>query len=211
MTSAPVTVETWKDVAADHTGDEAARVVLARLQDASWLANLGRPSSRDRDVVRVDGWREAFRMHTEAIVRSEYQPDHGTKPSGTLNAPFWLLLRRLDLDETLHRKTADVANRALSELPDRHYAAAKAIGPSIPEEAWPDAAELEDAGAPLYAMSTIGDYIHEYIRLLCIEIYAGDVAEPRCTYFRDQLGWFLAGFLPCGWEGAWPDGRMRVF
>ena len=203
-------VQTWREIVADRTGDEGAAIAQARLLDGRWLPNLGSASSRDSEASRVSTWPEAFRMFAEGIS-DVHATGKGTSTSGTLNAPLWLLLRRLDLDETLHRKTADVANRALSELPDRHYAAAKAIGPSILEEAWPDAAELEDAGAPLYAMMTIGDYIHGYIRLLFIEIYAGDVAEPRCTYFRDQLGWFLAGFLPCGWEGAWPDGKLRVF
>lgn len=203
---------TWNEIANGRTGDEAAAVTLAHLHDAHWLASIGRPSARDGEVARVSSWTEAFRMFTEAIIRSEYRPNHGTKPSGTLNAPSWLLLARLDADDELHRKTVDAADHAIfGSLPDRHYAAAKAIGTTIPVDAWPDASILEDSGAPLYAIMTIGDYIHEYIRLLFIEIYAGDVAEPHCTYFRDQLGWFLAGFLPCGWEGEWPRGRMRVF
>jgi hypothetical protein len=58
----------------------------------------------------------------------------------------------------------------------------------------------------------LGDYFTSYVRFLFLEIYVGDVATPApCTYFRDQLGWFVDGFLPCGWAGEWPHGRMRVF
>ncbi len=206
----PVSVPDWSKIAAGRSGDEAASVALARLDDARWLANLGRPSNRDDKAVRVIGWREAFRMFTEG-TSDAHATGKGTSTTGTLNAPIWLLLRRLDANDDLHRKTVDAANHALDVLTDRHYEAAKAIAAQIPADAWPDASILEDSGAPLYAMMTVGDYIHEYIRLLFIEIHAGDVAEPRCTYFRDQLGWFLAGFLPCGWEGEWPHGRMRVF
>jgi hypothetical protein len=35
--------------------------------------------------------------------------------------------------------------------------------------------------------------------------------EAECTYFREQLPWFHAGRFPCGWDGDWPSGRMRVY
>jgi len=49
----------------------------------------------------------------------------------------------------------------------------------------------------------------EYVSMLLAEIIASPEAE--CTYFREQLTWFHAGHLPCGWDGDWPNGRMRVF
>jgi hypothetical protein len=49
----------------------------------------------------------------------------------------------------------------------------------------------------------------EYISMLLVEIIV--VPAGDCTYFREQLPWFCAGHFPCGWEGDWPDGRMRVF
>jgi hypothetical protein len=45
--------------------------------------------------------------------------------------------------------------------------------------------------------------------MLLVEIVASPEAE--CTYFREQLSWFHAGHLPCGWDGDWPSGRMRVY
>ena len=29
--------------------------------------------------------------------------------------------------------------------------------------------------------------------------------------FREQLAWFQVGRFPCGWDGDWPNGRMRVY
>lgn len=49
----------------------------------------------------------------------------------------------------------------------------------------------------------------EFVSMLLAEIIASPEAE--CTYFREQLPWFHAGHFPCGWEGDWPNGRMRVF
>jgi len=53
------------------------------------------------------------------------------------------------------------------------------------------------------------DYVYDFLNLLMMEIVFSDVSD--CTYFREQLTWFHAGHLPCGWEGAWPAGKMRVF
>lgn len=200
----PLMVQTWNEITDGHNGDEAANLALMRLHDAPWLANIGRPSSRDNDAMRVDGWPQALRMFTEGIADVHATGD-GTSTTGTLNAPIWLLLRRLDLDNKLNRRTADAANHALERLMltgyrgtiSRAVRAASAAGALTAD--------------PFETKIAVGDYAHEFIRLLFIEIYAGDVAEPRCSYFRDQLGWFLAGFFPCGWEGEWPHGRMRVF
>lgn len=51
--------------------------------------------------------------------------------------------------------------------------------------------------------------LYEFVSMLLAEIIASPDAE--CTYFREQLSWFHAGHLPCGWDGDWPTGRMRVF
>lgn len=51
--------------------------------------------------------------------------------------------------------------------------------------------------------------LYEFVSMLLAEIIASP--EANCTYFRDQLTWFHDGHFPCGWEGDWPNGRMRVF
>lgn len=53
------------------------------------------------------------------------------------------------------------------------------------------------------------EHLYEYVSMLLSEIIASP--EAGCTYFREQLEWFHAGRFPCGWEGEWPSGRMRVF
>jgi len=70
---------------------------------------------------------------------------------------------------------------------------------------------LETAGLSLLDEIGLGDYVTEFVRFLYLEVYVGDTLPKPCTYFRDQLPWFVAGFLPCGWSGEWPDGQMRVF
>lgn len=195
MTS-PIMVPSWNDIVDGRTADDAAEIALARLREAPWLANLGQASQRDDDVLRVKAWPEALRMFTEASADDE----HATGSSGILNAPFWLLLRRLDADERLNRQTADASNHALDALIGYYSAVGEGACAHLPPGE--DTFETEIA---------LGDYVHRYIQLLFIEIYAGDIAEPRCSYFRDKLGWFLAGLLPCGWEGKWPQGRLRVF
>jgi hypothetical protein len=53
------------------------------------------------------------------------------------------------------------------------------------------------------------EHLYEYVSMLLAEIIASP--DAGCTYFREQLTWFHAGHFPCGWEGDWPSGRMRVF
>jgi hypothetical protein len=51
--------------------------------------------------------------------------------------------------------------------------------------------------------------LYEFVSMLLAEILASPEAE--CTYFRQQLPWFHAGHFPCGWDGDWPSGRMRIY
>jgi hypothetical protein len=53
------------------------------------------------------------------------------------------------------------------------------------------------------------EHLWEYVSMLLAEIIASPEAE--CTYFREQLPWFHAGHFPCGWDGDWPNGHMRVY
>ena len=53
------------------------------------------------------------------------------------------------------------------------------------------------------------EHLYEFVSMLFVEILASP--EGNCTYFREQLTWFYSGHFPCGWDGDWPDGCMRVF
>ncbi len=176
-----IQVTTWAELSGGTSGHDAENVALARLREAEWFKHLGEPTTRDRDVDRVGGWSDALTM---------FSGGGNTRRTGTLTVPKLLLIERLDADDMLNRVTVDAANRALDAID---------ATPHIPASL-----AFEDS-------LSVSDYITEYIRLLSIEIYAGDVGASRCSYFRDQLPWFLAGLLPCGWNGEWPVGRMRVY
>lgn len=51
--------------------------------------------------------------------------------------------------------------------------------------------------------------LYEYVSMLLAEIIASP--DAAYTYFREQLPWFHAGHFPCGWDGDWPSGSMRVY
>jgi hypothetical protein len=219
----PTAVQTLNEIIAGRTGDEAGSVALSRLLAASWFANLGKQSDRDHEVERVTTWPDALRIFPadpdavdgrtllalDPAIGSHYASSKGVNTNGTLNAPFWLLLQRLDLSDELNRKTATAAKHALDAF------SWPAVKPALDRHhLWPGdsyARRFAEEDSFLDTSIAMSDYVIEFVRLLFIEIYAGDIAAPQCTYFRDQLGWFLAGFFPCGWEGEWPHGRMRVF
>lgn len=52
-------------------------------------------------------------------------------------------------------------------------------------------------------------HIGAFVDNLLVEVISQEFVES--THFRELLSWFEAGFFPCGWEGQWPDGRLRVF
>ena len=200
-------IERWAH--RDSDPDGAANHAASQLRVAPWFASVGAASDLDAAVVRVATWHDAFRMFRDGVSR-EFWPRTGTATTGTLNAPNVLLTERIDREAALFESVTRKADAAVAALPRRHYAAAKDVGALVPRDAWPQRAGFDESGPGISGMVTLGDYAHEYLKLLFREIYAGDLTEPRCTYFRDQLGWFCAGLLPCGWDGDWPDGRMRV-
>jgi hypothetical protein len=55
----------------------------------------------------------------------------------------------------------------------------------------------------------IDEYVYEYVSFLLAEIIGADVVGS--VYSRAMLAWFHAGRLPCGWCGACPRGRVRVY
>jgi hypothetical protein len=107
-----------------------------------------------------------------------------------LRAPKWRLAEVLDRDAELARRTAQAADSVLDSV---------RFSQRIPES------------LDLDASIAIGDYTAEFVRLFCIEWSAGELVEGGCLYFRRQFPWFAAGFLPCGWDGSWPLGRLKVF
>jgi len=64
-------------------------------------------------------------------------------------------------------------------------------------------------GRSMYQEGCFGDYMIDFAWWLAAEIIFDDRAGS--TYFRELLAWFHAGRFPCGWEGDWPIGKLRVF
>jgi hypothetical protein len=69
--------------------------------------------------------------------------------------------------------------------------------------------EVHELGLDLDHSLLLTDHMQDFANLVLIEITHADLTS--CTYFREQLQWYCAGHFPCGWEGEWPAGRMRVY
>lgn len=65
------------------------------------------------------------------------------------------------------------------------------------------------AAVPAFTRLALADHVASYCRLLVTELVVQEVTT--CTYFRDQLAWWRAGHFPCGWDGTWPAGALRVY
>jgi hypothetical protein len=89
------------------------------------------------------------------------------------------------------------------ELHDWWICGRKALSP-VEDVRFPEVPGLSHERAVL-----LTDYMFDYFNLLMMEIVYSDVSS--CVYFREQLQWFHAGHFPCGWEGEWPVGKMRVY
>lgn len=163
------------------TSADAATRAAQALRGARWFSSVLQATDLDRDVERVPSWEEA--------IASLDRPD---QTSGVLYAPAAHILAILDEEPSQRAATVgDTAARRVLSVIDVHPAIPATLGV-------PDAV-------------TVADAITGFVRFLFLEISAAQLAPDRpCTYFRDQLGWFLAGFLPCGWAGEWPQGRPRV-
>ncbi len=55
----------------------------------------------------------------------------------------------------------------------------------------------------------VDNYLFKYLTYLLAELVVDD--DSVTAYFRDLLPWFHAGHFPCGWEGDWPEGKLRVY
>ncbi len=194
-----VHVPTWMELVEQASGVDAATAARAHLVRVPWLRCVGRASDRDAGVVRVADWADAFRMFDAAVV-DLVDRTRGTSPTGTLNAALWPLLSLSDRFPELYEAPTTSAHRALDEM--RGYVSA--VGAAVAERMPPGVDSTDHELA-------LSDYVTDYVRFLHLEIFLGERLERPSTYFRYQLGWWVAGFLPCGWDGPWPNGAPRVY
>ena len=50
----------------------------------------------------------------------------------------------------------------------------------------------------------VGDFVSA-----CMEFEYSDIVPPQ--FYAETAKWYLDGHLPCGWEGAFPEGRLIVY
>ncbi len=155
------------------------------LSEAPWLEHVGDPwlerVGQPLDVDRV----VVVRSWDAALTIFDEDPRHNI--NGLLQAPCDRVdgvLSRLSERRTWWQHARNDVKRyiALSGIPD-----------FLPQE----------------RQHLLFEHLYEFVSMLLVEIIASP--EAGCTYFREQLPWFHAGHFPCGWDGEWPDGHMRVY
>jgi hypothetical protein len=157
---------------------------LRTLDKTRWLENVG--GSRFEPIDKIVGNVVLVRSWGEAVTIFGNYPKYNA--NGILEAPCSRVdpvFVRFPEREIWWQKARDDA---------KHYTA---LGGWIPDSLTHEQQDL------------IFEHLYEYVSMLLAEIIASPEAE--CTYFREQLPWFHAGHFPCGWEGDWPNGQMRVF
>jgi hypothetical protein len=174
----------WSNVDDEYgPNSQAVASAFVALDKARWLEEVGRP------------WQERYvAPESVTIVRSWdealtiFDADLRYNANGVLQAPCSRvdpLLERYPELKAWWQKAREEAKR---------YTAFSAWVPAhLPQE----------------QQDLLYENLWEYVSMLMIEIIASPDAE--CTYFREQLPWFHSGHFPCGWEGDWPNGRMRVY
>jgi hypothetical protein len=158
---------------------------FSALSETPWLERAGEPWSE-----RVDGRQDDERViviHSWNEALTIFDDNLRYNINGLLQAP------------------CGRADDALAGLPERRgwwqgaredvkrYVALSGIPDSLPQE----------------QQDLLFEHLYEFVSMLLVEIISSP--EVECTYFREQLPWFHAGRFPCGWEGDWPNGRVRVF
>jgi len=173
------------DDVTDEYGPHSHEVVSAfmTIEEIEWLQRVGEPITRS-EVAIVHSWEEAltiFRGDRNANGLRRYNAN------GVLNAP------------------CDRVDPIFEQIPEREAWWQKARRDAKPYSIF--------CGLPVTLSQELKDLVdenlYEFVSMLLAEIIGSP--EANCTYFREQLSWFHAGHFPCGWEGDWPNGRMRVF
>jgi len=168
----------------DEYGPNSQEVASAFwvLSRIKWLEHVGEPLNDDTITV-VHSWNDALKIINRDLATRDPR----------YNIAGHLEVSCIRIDEIFERiPDRDIWWQAAREEA-KHYA----ILGGIPQS------------RPRVDRDKVYEYLYEFVSMLLAEIIASPEAE--CTYFREQLLWFHAGRFPCGWEGDWPSGRMRVY
>ena len=181
----------FREVSEEYGPNSHAVVsALEALDETRWLERVGKPWLENDGAIRatrvlvVRSWEEAL---TNFGKEHRYD-DRRYNANGVLQAP------------------CDRVDPIFERLPER-------------EAWWQHAREEAKRYTALYGwvpdslsreyQDLLFENLWEFVSMLLAEIIASPEAD--CSYFREQLMWFHAGHFPCGWDGDWPSGRMRIF
>lgn len=188
-------MKSWLDILSspnEQFGPNSLHVykALSVMENIEWLKHVGEPLQEPfANVTLVGSWDEAL---------SIYAPSDEDEARYTNRGTLLVARERLMNDITSSPEPTSwwysANTRALALIASRpvgidHYYR------GTPEHIC-DAVDLS-ARANIY----------DWAMLLLGEI----IVSPSYTYFRDQLPWYCAGRYPCGWDGNWPEGRMRIY
>lgn len=172
----------WSNVCDEYgPNSQAVASAFMTLDKTRWLEEVGRPW-QERVISDVT----IVRSWDEALTI--FAEDIRYNANGVLEAPC------ARVDAVLERYPERKVWWQKAREETKRYTAFSAWLPDV---------------LPQEQQDLLYENLWEYVSMLLIEIIASPEAE--CTYFREQLPWFHAAHFPCGWEGDWPRGRMRVF
>ena len=187
--------------AAEQYGEHTNEVIsaFAALRETKWLAHAGAPLDSE-SVSTAKSWGDFVVMFREGREdsKSQYGPNgHLVEPVEQIKYMFVeVKTHKPEQYETWQKARRDATDFAgySGYLPD--WMATTPVD---------DQRNLEEA---------MNEYLYEFVSWLLAEIIlqpAQSSPVRPLTYFREQLEWFHAGHVPCGWSGDWPLGLMRVF
>ena len=165
----------------------AVRAFLESVKDIPWFSQVGQPTDRDGELMRVEF--DFLAQHHEAPYA----------PWGAVLARIESCIERLVFDS--QRLGEWGAIRELVKFPTRcvddFYLALNERYPGYYGESCLYAHEL--ANPPIRLLWGAVD-----------EIMVADL-DPSLAFFGSLVPWLRCGHWPCGWQGEWPQGKLILW
>ena len=186
-----MSIKTWQELLLRELGDvgkefgpqsrEVISALITLKEGDQWFDHVGESLPSDSSLMVVSDWNEALTIFQDRKVERYNINGHLIAAHRRVETVL------LDSPERMGwwQKAGEYAKRYDN------------LDAYIPESLPEDMQEL------------LFEHLYELVSMFLAEIVASP--EANCQYFRELLQWFYAGHFPCGWEGDWPVGRMRVF
>jgi hypothetical protein len=159
--------------------------VAARSGAIPWFTRCGQPASLSvsMPITKVGTWGAALQAWGE--------PGREAAQLAAAN----------QLTIWLSRNARDRFNREWNDLMPRHRA--RTVTPLVEQTLRPYAAA--QGLDPAFLSAVEWDLLHALMENSFLD------TGHRAFFFLELLTVYEAGHYPCGWNGAWPDGRLVVF